>query len=318
MATGAVSVHLSFRARLMTIVGATGVAFLLVILVSWLIGLREERKLAEIERRLVPKLALGPLLDAELGALTRGLQDAAGAQDPEMLAETRSLRDRLLATLASAPDAMSSADLARVRTAIEDYFETAYDVAKRLVQGDRGEASVRAMGTMQEKLSRARGAAERDHAPGSQRADLGVRGRARRQPDRGGAAAGDRPRVPAAGAGAVGAIEPRVVAQPGRCVGRAGAVRQRRLHALDAGDHPRRAGRAGARCQPDGPEPGPPGCRARSQRLAEGWPLAAGHRIAGRAGSARDRAARVAACSPVTSRRRRARSTSSPSRTRCS
>jgi CheY-like chemotaxis protein/HAMP domain-containing protein len=153
MATGAVSVHLSFRARLMTIVGATGVAFLLVILVSGLIGLREERKLTEIERRLVPRLALGPLMDAELGALTRGLQDAAGAQDPEMLAETRLLRDRLLATLASAPDAMSSADLARVRTAIEDYFDTAYDVAKRLVQGDRGEASVRAMGTMQEKLS---------------------------------------------------------------------------------------------------------------------------------------------------------------------
>ncbi len=146
--------HLSFRVRLMTIVGATGVAFLLVILVSWLIGLREERKLTEIERRLVPKLALGPLMDAELGGLTRGLQDAAGAQDPEMLAETRLLRDRLLATLASAPDAMSSADLLRVRTAIEDYFDTAYDVAKRLVQGDRGEASVRAMGTMQEKLSR--------------------------------------------------------------------------------------------------------------------------------------------------------------------
>ena len=146
--------HLSFRARLLIIVGATGMAFLLVILVSWLIGLREERKLAEIERRLVPKLALGPRLEAELGALTRGLQDAAGAQDPEMLAETRALRDRLLASLASAPDVLPSADLARVRTAVEDYFDTAYDVAKRLVQGDRGEASVRAMGTMQEKLSR--------------------------------------------------------------------------------------------------------------------------------------------------------------------
>jgi CheY-like chemotaxis protein/HAMP domain-containing protein len=138
----------------MTIVGATGMAFLLVILVSWLIGLREEGKLTEIERRLVPRLALGPLLEAELGALTRGLQDAAGAQDPEMLAETRVLRDRLLASVAAAPDALSSGDLARVRTAVEDYFDTAYDVAKRLVQGDRGEASVRAMGTMQEKLSR--------------------------------------------------------------------------------------------------------------------------------------------------------------------
>ena len=144
---------LSFRARLMTIVAATGMAFLLVILVSWLIGLREERKLAEIERRLVPKLALGPRLEAELGLLTRGLQDAAGAQDPEMLVETRALRDRLLASLASASDVLSGNDLARVRTAIEDYFDTAYDVAKRLVQGDRGEGAVRAMGMMQEQLS---------------------------------------------------------------------------------------------------------------------------------------------------------------------
>jgi len=62
--TGAVSVDLSFRARLMTIVGATGMAFLLVILVSWLIGLREERKLAGtfrggISRHVLTSLVLG-------------------------------------------------------------------------------------------------------------------------------------------------------------------------------------------------------------------------------------------------------------------
>ena len=147
------SVHLSFRARLMIIVGATGTAFLLVILVSWLIGLREEGKLADIERRLVPKLALGPRLEADFGALTRGLQAAAGAQDAELLAETRALRDRLLSTLASASDVVSSEDLTRARGAIEDYFDTAFDVAKRLVQGDRGEAAVVAMRAMQEKQS---------------------------------------------------------------------------------------------------------------------------------------------------------------------
>ncbi len=143
--------HLSFRARLMIVVGATGTAFLLVIGVSWLIGLREERKMADIERRLVPKLALGPRLEAELGALTHGLQDAAGSQDMEMLNETRGLRDRLLATLANAQDALPGDEVAKVRAAVEDYFDTAFDVAKRLVGGDRGEASVHAMGAMQEK-----------------------------------------------------------------------------------------------------------------------------------------------------------------------
>ena len=147
--------RLTFRAKLMIIVGAAALAFVLVILVSSLIGLREARQLADIEGRLVPKLALGPALDAQFEGLRRGLQDAVAAQDLERLAETRSIRDQLLATLTAAQEVLPPADFRAVRGAIEDYYDAALDVSKRLIGGETGEASLAAMAAMQGRQTRA-------------------------------------------------------------------------------------------------------------------------------------------------------------------
>jgi CheY-like chemotaxis protein/signal transduction histidine kinase/HAMP domain-containing protein len=147
-------VGLTFRAKLMIIVGAAAVAFVMVILVSSLIGLREARQLADIEGRLVPKLALGPALDAELEQLRRGLQDAVAAQDLERLAETRALRDGLLATLGSAKEVLDPAELQNIHGAVEDYYDSALAVSKGLIAGQSGEDALEAMATMQGKQSR--------------------------------------------------------------------------------------------------------------------------------------------------------------------
>jgi CheY-like chemotaxis protein len=149
------TVRLTLRAKLMIIVGATALAFVLVILVSTLIGLREARQLANIEGQLVPKLALGPDLEGQFQRLRRNMQDAVAAQDAEALSETRSSRDLLLGALAAARDVIDPVQMANVRGAIEDYFEEALGVSRRLVKGETGEDLVTAMAAMQAKHARA-------------------------------------------------------------------------------------------------------------------------------------------------------------------
>jgi CheY-like chemotaxis protein/signal transduction histidine kinase/HAMP domain-containing protein len=147
-------VHLTFRAKLMAVVGAAATAFLLVILVSALIGAREARQLADIEGRLVPKLALGPKLEADFETLRRGMQDAVAAQDLERLAEVRVARDGVLATLDSAQGLLDPKGLANVHDAIEDYYRSAFEVSRRLIANDIGESSVSIMAAMQDKQNR--------------------------------------------------------------------------------------------------------------------------------------------------------------------
>ena len=87
--------RLTFRAKLLLIVGATALAFVLLIVVSALIGVREERRLADLEGRLLPKLELGPQIEGDFDHLRRSLQDAVAAQDIEALGDTRVLLGQL-------------------------------------------------------------------------------------------------------------------------------------------------------------------------------------------------------------------------------
>ena len=91
--------RLTFRSKLLLIVGAASVAFALVIAVSGIFGIREERSLELLEETLVPRLELGPQLEGDLAQLTRGMQDAAAAQDPELLERAAVPHARLLARL---------------------------------------------------------------------------------------------------------------------------------------------------------------------------------------------------------------------------
>src|SRR5215207_8609040 len=87
--------RLTLRAKFLFVVGATAVAFFLVIGVSSLIENREARELSDVENRLLPKLEHGPQIEAEYERLLRRLADASTAQDAEALEETRELMSRL-------------------------------------------------------------------------------------------------------------------------------------------------------------------------------------------------------------------------------
>jgi CheY-like chemotaxis protein/signal transduction histidine kinase len=140
---------LSFRAKLMLIVGIALGAFASVLALGTWIGVVQTRALAEIEERMVPKLELGPRLELEFEHLRKGMQDAVAAQDPASLDASIEVRNRLIALTTSGKSAIEPGVAASLRHAITSYHAAAYSVSRRLMRGETGEALVDAMADMQ-------------------------------------------------------------------------------------------------------------------------------------------------------------------------
>jgi CheY-like chemotaxis protein len=143
--------QLKFRTKLALLVGAAAAAFLVLIVVGTLSERRIERQLSVIQERYVPKVELAPQLENSFEQLRRSLQDAVATQDPDILAATRQSLLHFLDLLASARDAVTPSDAAALRSAVQDYYGSAYDVARRLIAGEKGEPIVEAMAAMQVK-----------------------------------------------------------------------------------------------------------------------------------------------------------------------
>jgi signal transduction histidine kinase len=145
----------SLRAKLFVIVGAAALGLVMVMVLTALIGLRETRELQSIERRLLPRLALGPRLEADFERLGRSLQDAVAAQDQPALDETRAIRDAMFERIAAAPGAIDAAQAASIRQTIDDYYQAARDVSRRLIDQETGETMLAAIAAMQAKRAAA-------------------------------------------------------------------------------------------------------------------------------------------------------------------
>src|ERR1041385_5568023 len=96
--------RLTFRAKLVAIVGAAALAFVVIIVTGSIIASRVSQKLTSIQDRYVPKVELEPQLESTFERLRRGLQDAVAARDGDALDGTRDVRDELLDHLAAARD----------------------------------------------------------------------------------------------------------------------------------------------------------------------------------------------------------------------
>src|SRR6185369_660695 len=98
--------HLTFRTKLVLLVGAAAAAFVVLIVVGTLSERRVERQLEVIQARYVPKVELGPQLDNSFEHLRHALQDAVATQDPDTLARTRQALSHFLDQLAAAHEAV--------------------------------------------------------------------------------------------------------------------------------------------------------------------------------------------------------------------
>ncbi|HEX4337159.1 MAG TPA: response regulator [Polyangiaceae bacterium] len=140
---------MSIRAKLILIVGTAAAAFLFVMLGGIVIAATQVRYLSDVEGRLVPKLEMGPKLEAEFERLRQELQNAVAAQDLKALEETSALKDELIQGLASAGTAVDPADGARLRWALNGYYAVASDVSRRLIRGEAGDEVLAAVAKMQ-------------------------------------------------------------------------------------------------------------------------------------------------------------------------
>jgi hypothetical protein len=147
--------RLSFRAKLIAIVGTAASALLILIAVSAAISARTEQELAAIQERHLPRLQLGPRLAGEFEQLKRALQDAVAARDPEAVTASGAIESKFLAELDGSSAALTPGQVAVLRSAMDDYYGTAVDVSRRLIAGETGERLVDAMSAMQVKQARA-------------------------------------------------------------------------------------------------------------------------------------------------------------------
>ncbi|HZL21191.1 MAG TPA: HAMP domain-containing protein, partial [Polyangia bacterium] len=147
--------RLSFRTKLIAIVGTAATALLILIVASAAISNRTEQELAKIQERHLPRLQLGPQLQADFERLKRGLQDAVAARDSDAIAATRAIEAKFLGDLDGGGSAVTPGQIASLRAAMDDYYGAAVDVSRRLVAGETGERLVDAMTAMQARQARA-------------------------------------------------------------------------------------------------------------------------------------------------------------------
>ncbi len=106
----------------------------------------------QIDSGYIPKLELSRDLVETLAQIQRGLQDAALAADPSILAETDNLSASFAARLDSERNnpTMDPAEREGLAASFNDYYDLARDTTRRLIAQEAGDALSAALGRMQE------------------------------------------------------------------------------------------------------------------------------------------------------------------------
>ncbi|HSC89304.1 MAG TPA: HAMP domain-containing protein, partial [Polyangiaceae bacterium] len=162
--------RLTVKLKLLLLVCAALLSLALVVGVSESISRTQQSALDDAERRLLPRLELGPKLDAEFVRLRQGIQDAVAAQDLAALDATMANKTRIFDLINGAGAALEPSLAASLRWSVQDYFEIARGVSRRLIAGEVGEDIVDGMRDMQERQRRAEAAIRK--AAGLDRTEL--------------------------------------------------------------------------------------------------------------------------------------------------
>src|SRR3989442_12753516 len=111
---------LSFRSKLLALVGTAALALVALVVSSAIIAARVEGHLDDIRRHYLPKVGLRPQLEAQFERIQRGFQDAVAASDTEKLARTAELKKEFLRQLAQSSEAVGPRLAAAPERAVGD------------------------------------------------------------------------------------------------------------------------------------------------------------------------------------------------------
>ncbi len=144
----------TLRAKLLTIVITSTLAFGILIAAGFILSNRLEKQLDKIQAHYIPIIELGPRLEADFEHIHRSFQDSVASQDWEALEKTEVLKNNFLSDLNAAGNVVEPSQALELANSIEDYFTSAYDVSKRLLLQETGVSLVTAMVEMQAKQAR--------------------------------------------------------------------------------------------------------------------------------------------------------------------
>ena len=142
--------RLTFRAKLMAIVGIAALAFVLLIVASGCS--RTSRGAADRRSRssYLPKVELEPQLEGQFERLRRGFQDAVAATTWKRWPRPPELEAAFLVS-STARARPWTPRRRRAARRLEAYYAAAHDVSRRLIADETGEAVVDAIAAMQAK-----------------------------------------------------------------------------------------------------------------------------------------------------------------------
>src|ERR1044071_631630 len=130
----------TLRLKLLAVVGVATIALIVLTVSSSLSERAVEVQIDSIRDTYLPKIRLRPELAASFEHLIRTIQSAVEAADVDLLAPASAERDAILQSVAAARDAMTGGQSAALRLALDDYFDSAIPVERRLIPsaGDQG------------------------------------------------------------------------------------------------------------------------------------------------------------------------------------
>jgi len=134
---------------------AAGAGFVVILLLSTLVGVRSSGRLELIRTGYAPSLELSRNLEQALTDLQRTMQDAVAAHDPAMLEDAQTLKDRFDALLDSARSnpVLKQSQLDQLRQQYGEYYTLARSTAGRMLQGETGGGITAALGEMTSKYT---------------------------------------------------------------------------------------------------------------------------------------------------------------------
>lgn len=147
--------NLSLRQKLIAIVLAITVAFVVLVDISLILNDRMENQTAMIRNQFIPHVELGYRLETHFENMRMAFRDAVSAEDPGTLESARKMKDGLVNELNGAVTIVDAQQAQKVKAAVEAYFAAAFETSQRLIHRETGLQIVEAMNDMQSKHSAA-------------------------------------------------------------------------------------------------------------------------------------------------------------------
>src|SRR4051794_6046956 len=141
----------TLRFKLSAIVVVTATALITLTVASGVSDHAVEAQIDRIRDTYLPKIRLRPALDGALQRLEHAIQNATAAADADQLVAAARERDVLIRLAQGSPEALAVAEADGLRRAIDEYFDAATAVSRRLIDGGGGEAVAAQVEDMQAK-----------------------------------------------------------------------------------------------------------------------------------------------------------------------